>query len=87
MEFDWDAGKAAANLAKHGLAFASIREWVWEEVRSSLVDGDYSEPRWRALYTDEAGQRLIAIYTRRGGAYRVISLRRAHEKEVRKWES
>ena len=49
MEFEWDARKAATNLAKHGVsfeeataAFADDRRVIAYDVRHSTHD----EPRW-----------------------------------------
>lgn len=81
--FDWDEDKAASNLAKHGVSFEVVRALEW----SDLVvkpDGrfDYGEQRWRAL---SVKHRLVVVFTLRNGLYRIIGVRRAHDKEIRKW--
>ena len=50
MRFEWDSTKAAANLAKHGVAF-ELASRIWEDplidIRlESVVDG---EERWMAI--------------------------------------
>ena len=80
--FEWDDAKRQANLAKHGVDFAAIDAFDWE---TALIDPDtrQAEPRWIA--TGFIGSRLhVAVYTMRGPRRRVISLRKANAREVRK---
>jgi uncharacterized DUF497 family protein len=87
MEFEWDDAKAASNLAKHGVSFEVVKELDWSDAVIRL-DGrrEYSEFRWRALHVDGDGTRYVVVFTERRGRYRIISVRRAHAKELRKWE-
>ncbi len=83
--FEWDAAKRQANLVKHGVDFADIVsfDWLTAEVE---VDhrSDYSELREGAYGL--IGLRLyLAVYTKRGDRTRLISLRKANEREQRKW--
>ena len=83
MEFDWDDDKATSNLAKHGVSFELVYEMDWASLLVRPDDRfEYREMRWRAL---DASRRLVVVFTRRGDKYRIISLRRAHEKEIRRW--
>ncbi|RYE08195.1 MAG: BrnT family toxin [Hyphomicrobiales bacterium] len=84
MEFDWDADKAASNLAKHGVAFEVVLDLDWAAAIIRTVPGDFGEPRWTAFH--RAGdERTVVVFTRRGAIYRIISVRRGHEKEFRHW--
>jgi len=79
--FEWDEAKRAANLAKHSVDFAEAEEFDWE---SAVIDRDrrrdYGEDRFRAI--GFIGERLhVLIYTERGQSTRVISLRKANDKE------
>lgn len=86
MEFEWDEAKAARNLAKHGVAFELVRDFDWSDAIVRLdVRWDYNEFRWRALHIDSAGTPYVVVFTERRGRYRIISVRRAHAREVRKW--
>jgi uncharacterized protein len=86
MEFEWDEAKAARNLEKHGVAFESVLVFDWSGAIVRLdVRWNYGEPRWRALHIDSAGTPYVVVFTERRGRYRIISLRRAHAREVRKW--
>jgi uncharacterized DUF497 family protein len=80
--YEWDAAKAEANLAKHGTRFELVHDFDWKSV-IEREDGreDYGELRMVAL--GFIGRRLhVLIYTPRGDAIRVISLRRAGKREV-----
>ena len=50
-EFDWDPTKAAANIAKHGIAFDSAMTVFLDPLALSRFDDDNSddEPRWVTL--------------------------------------
>lgn len=79
--YEWDAGKAAANLAKHGVSFASAAAFDWN---TALVRPDEkhsgAEARFRAI--GPIGGRLHTMVLRiRGEKIRIISLRRSHRKE------
>lgn len=81
LKYDWDPGKAAANKAKHGLAFEDAEAFDWT---TALVAGDrradYGEPRFKALgFIDD--RLCVMIFTERGDAVRIISLRRANAQE------
>ena len=86
MPYDWDPAKAASNLAKHGVEFASVEGFQWWDrifVRASLGG---PEPRLEAsgLIGNRVHVLVFSIETR---ATRVISLRKANEREVRRWIS
>ena len=76
MLFEWDEAKREANLAKHGLDLLR---------GADLFDGrpvyTYPSPRGdepRSVTVGlVAGQLLALVWTRRGEAVRLISLRRA----------
>jgi len=83
MRLMFDPLKDVANLAKHGVAlsFAEALEWaeswVWTDVRR-----EYGENRQCALVPN--GQRLYFVaFVDRGEVRRVISLRKANQREVK----
>jgi hypothetical protein len=78
VRFEWDPAKAAANLAKHGVAFDLVAELDWSVAVyvSQLVQG---EPRIKAHVP--FGKRLhICVYVQRGEVRRVVSLRKANRR-------
>jgi len=83
-EFEWDANKAAANIAKHGVAFAAI-EALYADPEHVIVDTsrhEDGEPRFKLVGQIE-DRLFAAVCTMRGTACRVISLRRANASEER----
>ena len=85
MELEWDEVKRHANMAKHGLDFAdvSILEWdtatVLEDTRRI-----YPEPRFWAFAM--RGRRLhVVTFCVRGPKVRVISFRKANDRETRRY--
>ena len=83
--FEWDEAKDAANVAKHGIAFA---EAVAVFIDRELVDFDAThaaDGEERRKVAGMIGGRLfVVVYTLRLGAIRVISARRANAKEARR---
>lgn len=85
MEIEFDPEKDARNRAERGLPFLLIVHVLagmmgeYEDTRR-----DYGEARMTVfgLVNDRL---LTATYTRRGDVIRVISLRKANERERRKW--
>lgn len=83
MDYEWDAAKALANLAKHEVAFEAVEGFDWT-VAVEVVDdrADYGEVRMIA-YAPIAGRLHVLVYTPRGARVRVISLRKANSTEQR----
>jgi uncharacterized protein len=86
MEYEWDDAKNAANQEKHGIAFESIYSAKWD---SALTSNDsrreYGEERFLAYLPIQ--ERLHAvIYVKRGKYRRIISLRKANEREKNYYE-
>jgi uncharacterized DUF497 family protein len=81
--FTWDEGKRRANLAKHGVDFAAAEAFDFATALVAIDDRfDYGEMREVAL--GFIGVRLhVLVFTRRGEAIHVISLRKATPKEGR----
>ena len=79
---EFDPGKDAGNRAKHGCSFvdALMLDWrslaVIEDRRS-----DYGEPRWRGMGPIR-GRLHCVVFTIRGDAIRIISLRKANRREI-----
>jgi uncharacterized DUF497 family protein len=86
MRFEWDAPKAAQNIAKHGVPFEYAARVFLDPFRLDAQDErrDYSEERRLTLGNIEG--RLYAIaYTARGKTIRLISARKANEREQRQY--
>ena len=85
MDSEFDPAKDDGNLDKHGLSLADAEGFEWE---TAVVREDarqrYAEQRFEA--TGLIGDRLhVMVYCLRGNAVRVISLRKANSREVKRY--
>ncbi len=86
MELEWDEAKRRANYRKHGLDFRDA-EKVFQEVVITAEDRrqDYGEKRLISLGRLEDIV-VVLVYTERSEKIRLISMRRANQKERRAYE-
>jgi uncharacterized DUF497 family protein len=86
MRYEWDEKKAESNRRKHGIGFERCARFLWEEayIRTDSRR-DYGEVRRIALGPIDA-ELYSMVYTRRGIYVRIISLRKASERERRGYE-
>jgi hypothetical protein len=91
MMFEWDAEKARANLAKHGVSF-ELAARVWDDplidIRlESVVDG---EERWLAIGVVRSATILAVVHVIPDALdeerIRIVSARRATPRERRRHE-
>ena len=85
MDFEWDAGKAAVSLRKHGVTFEGAARVFLDPNRIETYDGRdaYGEDRWRTVGMVEPAL-LAVVYTVRGkerDVIRLISARKADAHE------
>ncbi len=80
MDIEFDPAKDEANIAKHGISLVRAAELAGVVV---VEDTRFQEPRFR-LYGTIDGIPYCAAVAIRGDVVRVINLRRAHAKEVRR---
>ena len=81
MNFEWDPAKRASNILKHGLYFEDAAA-VFNSLCFTNEDlrQHYGEKRF--ICTGKLGGRLVVIvYAIRGTSYRIISMRKANERE------
>jgi uncharacterized DUF497 family protein len=85
VEFEYDPAKSDANMAKHGIDFASAQA-LWDDVmRVEVPARTADEPRW--LVVGQIGrQHWSAVVTYRDGRTRIISVRRSRDEEVTIYE-
>jgi uncharacterized DUF497 family protein len=80
--FEWDDGKAAANIAKHGVSFQTAVA-AFDDPHGAIKTDDrfeYGEQRFR-LYATVAGFPICVAFTIRGAVTRIISARKTNRKE------
>lgn len=81
--YEWDANKAASNLAKHGVDFAHGVVALEDEAGLTLLDDASGEERYISFGLDPNGRLLAVAYTWRKGIIRIISARKATRAEIR----
>jgi len=80
MDYEWSEAKRAANLAKHGIDLADILSFEWDS--AMFFEDDYIDEELRSRMLGYLGDRLVfVVYTIRGDACRVISMRKATRRE------
>jgi uncharacterized DUF497 family protein len=84
--FEFDPGKSAANLAKHGLSLAAAAH-LWNDPDLSEALSRYpAEPRRIAIGLLE-GKHWTVVFTHRANTIRLISARRSRENEKQIYEA
>ncbi|NVI83099.1 BrnT family toxin [Janthinobacterium sp. BJB401] len=86
MRITFDAAKREKTLRERGLDFARAHE-VFDGLTITLPDQrqDYGEPRFiTAGWLDE--RLIVLVWTPRGLARRIISMRKANEREIDKYK-
>ncbi|AET91503.1 hypothetical protein BYI23_B008960 [Burkholderia sp. YI23] len=87
MLFDitFDPLKDAINRLQHGVSLDLAKEIVWNDVVLKIDKRrDYREVR-EVAYVPLRGRTFCVVVTRRHNALRIISLRRANKREIRKY--
>ena len=85
MPYEWDEDKRRGNIAKHGIDFALIDEFDWENVKKERSVRHGEE---RILAYGYVGDRLHAVaYIERGANARIISMRKANRREEDRYDA
>jgi uncharacterized DUF497 family protein len=84
MKIEFDPAKNAKNIRERGLPFTLANEFDWTTAMIA-PSSRHGEDRFFAI--GNIGSRLHAlVFTKSGATVRVISLRRAHKTEVKRYE-
>lgn len=92
---EWDHGKAAANLRKHGVSFEAAahvllddRADQFHEERIDPIHSTESEDRWITIGSSPINRSLVLVivWTESESATRVISARKASPRERKAYE-
>jgi uncharacterized DUF497 family protein len=82
VQFDFDPGKDATNLRKHGFSLAAAAQLSWDAALVWIDDrAEYGEVRMVAL-APMGDTLLFVAFVDRESVRRIISLRRANRREV-----
>ena len=85
MQWTFDPAKDAVNQEKHGVSLA-LAEVLFSGPHISVSDSrfDYGETR-QIVFGFINNRAFVCVYTDRGDERRVISLRKANSREVRRY--
>lgn len=87
MDISFDASKSERNIALRGISFELAMAFEWDG--ALIVEDrrrDYGERRFQALGRIN-GRLHMLVFTPRKGKIHVISLRKANEREVKRYEA
>ncbi len=89
--FEWDAKKAVANAAKHGVTFEEAKSVFYDEYALIIPDPDHSAIEERFVMMGQSANTGVLVvvhcYRAEGSSIRMISARRAGTKEQQSyWE-
>ncbi len=88
LQFEWDARKAASNVAKHGVSFEEAMTVFGDPLGRIVDDPRHSrdETRYVLLGVSERQRMLAVMFTERAESIRIISARGATRRERRDYE-
>lgn len=85
MRFTYDLAKSERNIVERGLAFDLAEDFDWSTALiAEDTRQDYLERRYQALGLIAEHLHML-VFTPRDGAVHVISLRRANQRERRRY--
>jgi hypothetical protein len=85
MKFVWDENKNQANSAKHGIDFETATQ-LWNDEHRVEIHTTFSDENRSIMIGRLKAKLWAAIFTQRGEAIRIISVRRARRKETALYE-
>lgn len=87
MNFEWDDDKSEACFHERGFDFAYAARAFFDPDRLIHPDTRYSYGEDRFRLMGKIGERLfIVVYTPRAETIRIISARKANQREIRRYE-
>jgi uncharacterized DUF497 family protein len=86
--YEWDPQKAQRNLQKHGILFDEAASVFLDPMALTYSDPDHSEDEEREITIGISGKGrpLFVSHCERAGGLRIISVRKATQKEIRQYE-
>lgn len=85
MDIEFDSEKREITLRERGLDFARSAE-IFSDIQVTILDSrfEYGEERWITVgLLDE--REVVVVWTWRGSARRIISMRYANAREITKF--
>jgi uncharacterized DUF497 family protein len=86
--FEWDEQKAERNQSKHSVSFEFATRAFDDENRVTVIDNrrDYGETRYITLAKID-NRLYVVAFTLRSSIIRLISARKANNKEAKRYEN
>ena len=86
--FEWDPNKAKENLEIHGVSFDEAGTAFRDTLSLAIYDPLHSEEedRFVLIGNSHKDRLLVVVHTERGDNIRLISARKASEKERKQYE-
>jgi len=86
--FEWDSGKAIANLKDHGVSFEEAMTVFQDPLAKVHADPDHSIGERREILVGHSseGRLLLVSFTQRGSKIRLISARTTDRRERKAYE-
>ncbi len=86
MDYEWDSGKAAANLRKHKVDFADAVIALEDENALTIEDPNHDERRFKTLGMGPSLNILFVVHCERSeNRIRIISARKADRRETKQY--
>lgn len=87
MELEWDERKRIETRETRGLDFADLADYDWAAALDIEDVRDYGEERRRISVGELHGRLMVIVYTLRGDRVRVISMRKANNREKKAYDA
>ncbi|NLY26851.1 MAG: BrnT family toxin [Alcaligenaceae bacterium] len=87
MEFEWDEAKsqACAMTRRFNFDYASLAFFDPDRIIEPDTRHDYGEERFRLMGMIE-GRLFVVVYTMRDNVIRIISARKANQRELKRYD-
>lgn len=88
IRFDWDPGKGASNLRKHGIPLEEAISVFADPLARIFDDEDHAPEERREIIIGHSarGRLLLVSFVQRGDVARIISARKATKNERKDYE-
>ena len=89
LTFEWDRGKALANLKKHGITFEEASTAFGDPLSMTIPDPEHSVDEERLILLGQSrygGNLLVVVHTEVNDHIQIISARRATRQEKKTYE-
>lgn len=86
MRVEWDSGKAASNVRKHGVDFADAAIALEDENALTIEDSEHDEQRFKTLGLGPNLNVLFVVHAEQDeDIIRIISARKADRSETKEY--